>query len=181
MTTLMYSALDLAAIISGMELGCQEESHIIDLIWEKERDYFSERYRADKRKFILDIRYWMNYFYEKPDFDREFPAIQKDIAYGNHDIDIGQYVSDYSDLDLFFKSVRIRILYGKENSYVRLKLHTLLAQYGYRRRSKVLLQHITQCMQFYHLEATLRGGAACNLETCGLDKMITFRIERGCI
>lgn len=30
MDTLLYSALDLAAIISSMELGCREESHVID-------------------------------------------------------------------------------------------------------------------------------------------------------
>ena len=176
MRALLYSALDLAAIISSMELGCQEESHTIDLIWEGEKSFFADQYRTDKRKFILDIRYWMHYFYEKPILDREFPTIQKDLEYGKHTVDMGRYISDYSDLDLFFKSVRIRILYGKGNDYVRIKLRSLLTQYGYQRRSQLLLQHINRCMLFYHLEATLRGGAACDIETCGLDKMLTFRV-----
>lgn len=176
MRALLYSALDLAAIISSMELGCQDESSVIDLIWEGEKTFFDARYRTDKRKFILDIRYWMHYFYEKPVLDREFPAIQKDLEHGNHDVNVGQYTSDYSNLDLFFKSVRIRILYGNGNPYVRIKLRSLLTQYGYKRRSQLLIQHINRCMLFYHLEATLRGGVACDIETADLDKMLTFRV-----
>ena len=176
MRALLYSALDLAAIISSMELTCREESHIIDLIWEGEKTFFADKYRSNKRKFILDIRYWMRYFHEKPILDQEFPAIQKDLAYGKHTVNTEEYISDYSDLDLFFKSVRIRILYGKSNGYVRIKLRSLLTQYGYQRRSPFLLQHINRCMLFYHLEATLRGGATCDIETCELDKMLTFRV-----
>lgn len=176
MRDLLYSALDLAAIISSMKLGCQEESRIIDLIWAGEKFFFADQYRTDKRKFILDIHYWMHYFYEKPILDREFPAIQKDLAYGKYTVNKEQYISEYTDLDLFFKSVRIRILYGKGNNYVRIKLRSLLTQYGYQRRSQLLLQHINRCMLFYHLEATLRGGAVCDMEICGLDKMITFRV-----
>lgn len=176
MRDLLYSALDLAAIISSMELGCQEESRIIDLIWAGEKFFFADQYRMDKHKFILDIHYWMHYFYEKPILDREFPAIQKDLAYGKYTVNKEQYISEYTDLDLFFKSVRIRILYGKGNNYVRIKFRSLLTQYGYQRRSQLILQHINRCLLFYHLEATLRGGAACDMETCGLDKMITFRV-----
>lgn len=176
MRALLYSALDLAVIINSMELTCREESRIIDLIWEGEKAFFVDKYRSDKRKFILDIRYWMHYFYEKSILNQEFPAIQKDLAYGKHTVNMEEYISDYSDLDLFFKSVRIRILYGKRNGYVRIKLRSLLTQYGYQRRSSLLLQHINRCMLFYHLEATLCGGTPCNIETCGLDKMLTFRI-----
>ena len=176
MRALLYSALDLAAIINSMDLTCREESHIIDLIWEGEKSFFAEKYRRDKRKFILDIRYWMHYFYEKSILNQEFPAIQKDLAYGKHTVNMEEYISDYSDLDLFFKSVRIRILYGKGNGYVRIKLRSLLTQYGYQRHSSLLLQHINRCMLFYHLEASLCGGTPCDIETCGLNKMLTFRV-----
>lgn len=176
MDTLLYSALDLAAIISSMELGCREESHVIDLIWDGEKTFLLSHYQTNKKKFILDIHYWMHYFYEKPVLDREFPAIQKDLQNGQHAVDMNQYMSDYSDLDLFFKSVRIRILYGSGKDYVRIKLRSLISQYGYQRRSQQLVEHIRDCMQFYHLEATLRGGIPCDIATCDLDKMVTFRV-----
>ena len=176
MKPLLYSALDLAAIISSMELGCREESRIMDLIWDGEKSFLLSHYQTNKRKFILDIHYWMHYFYEKPILDREFPAIQKDLQNRQHAVDMNQYMSDYFDLDLFFKSVRIRILYGGGKEYVRIKLRSLISQYGYQRRSQQLIGHINQCKQFYHLEATLRGGIACDIAACGLDKMVTFRV-----
>ena len=176
MKPLLYSALDLAAIISSMELGCREESRIMDLIWDGEKSFLLSHYQTNKRKFILDIHYWMHYFYEKPILDREFPAIQKDLQNRQHAVDMNQYMSDYFDLDLFFKSVRIRILYGGGKEYVRIKLRSLISQYGYQRRSQQLIGHINQCMQFYHLESTLRGGIACDIAACGLDKMVPFRV-----
>ena len=176
MDTLLYSALDLAAIISSMELGCREESRMMGLIWEGEKSFLSSPYQTNRRKFFLDIYYWMHYFYEKPILDREFPAIQKDLQNGQHAVDMNQYMSDYSDLDLFFKSVRIRILYASGKEYVRIKLRSLISQYGYQRRSQQLVGHIRDCMKFYHLEATLRGGIPCDIATCDLDKMVTFRV-----
>ena len=173
---LCYSALDIAVIVSSMQLGCQNESRILDRIWEGEKAFLDTSYIANQRKFILDTYYWMQYFYDKPIIDREFPAIQKDLAQSNRALQTEQLTSDFSDLDLFFKSIRIRILYGYGNEYVRIKLRTLLKQYGYKRRSQLLLKHINCCMSFYHLEATLRGGVPCFIEDADLDHMLTFRV-----
>lgn len=176
MQTFLYSALDLAAIINSMELGCQTESKLIERIWNGEKAFFAEKYRDDKRKFILDIYYWIHYLHDKPTLDSELSAIQKDFAAAKRDIDIEQYKSKCDNLELFFKSVRIRILYGGGNAYVRIKLRSLLAQYGYKRRSQALMQHIERCTLFYHLEARLSGGVACELEACSLDDMLTIRV-----
>ena len=55
MDTLLYSALDLAAIISSMELGCREESRMMGLIWEGEKSFLTSPYQTHRRKFFLDI------------------------------------------------------------------------------------------------------------------------------
>lgn len=176
MYDLYYSALDIAAIISSMDLGCREESQLIDTIWEKEQGYLLFQYET-QRKFILDVRYWMNYFYEKPILDREFPAIQKDFIDKEALFCTEEYMSDYHDLDLFFKNIRIKILYGIGHDYVRIKLRTLLKQYGYKRRSQFLVEHLNRCIEFYHLETFLRGGVPCAIEDVKLDDMITFRVK----
>ena len=176
MQELCYSALDVAVIISSMQLGCRDESRILDLIWEGEKPFLAIPYRTNQRKFILDTYHWIQYFYYKPVIDREFPAIQKDLAHSNRALQAEQLTNDFLDLDLFFKSIRIRILYGDGNDYVRIKLRTLLKQYGYKRRSQLLLQHINRCMLFYHLEATLRGGVPCSIEDADLDQVLTFRV-----
>lgn len=48
----------------------------------------------------------MQYFYEKTVLDQEFPAIQKDLVYLNGSLQAEQYMNDFTDLDLFFKSIR---------------------------------------------------------------------------
>lgn len=176
MQELCYSAIDIAAIISSMHPGYREESRMLDLIWENETVFLAAPYRTNRRKFLLEVYYWMHYFYEKPVLDQEFPVIQKDLTYSNGILHDDQYTSDFTDLDLFFKSIRLRILYGGGHDYVRIKLRTLLKQYGYKRRSQLLLQHINQSMFFFHLEASLRGGIPCSIETAELDQMLIFRI-----
>ena len=176
MQRLYYTTLDIAVIVSSMQLGCRDEIQILDSIWEGEKLFLAIPYRSNQRKFIIDTCHWIQYFYDKPVIDKEFPAIQKDLAGSNRSLCAEQLTSDFSDLDLFFKSIRIRILYGKGNNYVRIKLRTLLKQYGYKRRSQLLLRHIKQCMRFYHLEISLRGGVPCSIENVDIDQMLTFRI-----
>ena len=177
MQELFYSALDIAIIVSCMQLGCREESKVLDSIWKGEKEFLESQYRENQRKFLLDVYYWIQYLENKSDIDKELPAIEKDIEGCKRDLQVGELTSNFSDLDLFFKSIRIQILYGKGNAYVRMKLRTLLEQYGYRRRSKVLLQYVDQCMTFYRLEATLRGGVQCSVEKVPLNQMLVFRVK----
>ena len=176
MYELCYSALDIAVIVSSMQLGYRDENRVLDLIWEGEKAFLAKPYRTDKRKFLLDTYHWTHYLHDKTIIDKEFPAIQKDFEHSNRALQSDQLTNDFSDLDLFFKSIRIRILYENGKDYVVIKLRTLLKQYGYKRRTQLLIQHINRCMLFYHLEATLRGGAPCNIEDISLDQMLIFRV-----
>ena len=53
MEELCYSALDLAIIISGMDLGCQAKAVLLENIWEMERPFLEEIYRKNKRQLIM--------------------------------------------------------------------------------------------------------------------------------
>jgi len=127
---LYYSALDLAAIISSLNLGFREETDLLKKIWYHDREYILPEYRNNKRKFILDVYYWLNYLYDKPAIDAEFPAISKDFSAVGKQLEISDYTSEIIGLDLFFKSVRMKILFIGAQNYVRIKLRTLLKQYG---------------------------------------------------
>lgn len=170
-----YTPLDIAAILNSMELGCKEESRLLDLIWEFERDLLDPEYRYDHRKFILKTLYWLHYFFDKPMIDAEFPIVQKDLWLSQGTLSKEDYISDYLGLDLFFKSIRIRILYNEQRKYVRIKLRSLLKQYGYRRRSPQLMQYIDNCLIFYQLQPYLRGGEVCDIRNISLNDMIIFR------
>ena len=179
MNDLLYSAMDIAAILSVLDISCKKENEILDDIWKGETAYLEEQYRNDKKRFIFDVMYWMHYFYDKPVLDEEFSVICRDMEHLGHEIETRYFTGEFSKFDLFFKSVRLRILYiNTKNFYIRIKMRTLLKSYGYKRRSQNLVLHMKRCMEFYHLEATLRGGVPCSVADVDIDDMLTINIYK---
>lgn len=177
MEELCYSALDLAIIISGMDLGCRAKAVLLENIWEMERPFLEEIYRKNKRQLIMDVSYWLTYLSDKPAIDAEFPIIQKDALALGKKLPVDAYVGDCAGLDLFFKNTRLRILYGSGKDYVRIKRRTLMARYGYKRLSPTLVEHFNRCTYFYHLQPYVRDGVECNIEETEIDEMIIFRAK----
>ena len=176
MEELLYSALDLAAIISSMDLGCRAQAVFLEQIWENERAFLWSGYRDNKRQMILDTSYWLTYFSDKPTIDAEFPMIQRDAQATGGELLTENYTSDYADLDLFFKSARLRILYGGGKGYIRLKRRTLMKRYGYKKMSPLLMEHFHRCIYFYHLQPFVRDYVKCQIENVNIDEMIIFRV-----
>lgn len=174
---LYYSALDLAIILSGFQLDCCGEATLMEQIWEKERPYFQERYRANKHQLFLDTLFWEHYLYDKAAIDRDFPIVKKDVLENGGSLLGEEDTASFSDFNRFFKNARIRILYGSGNSYVRVKRRILLDHYNFKRMSAPLRNQIQKCMKFYHFGAYLRGGVRCNLEDAKLEDMIIFKLE----
>ena len=94
MRELCYSALDLAAIISTMDLPLKKEIDLLNIIWAMERPFLDRKYRDNHRQLILDTLYWMHYFYEKPILDGEFPAVQRDLSHSSFSMQ-RSYHGDY--------------------------------------------------------------------------------------
>ena len=172
---LFYLAIDIALILQDLKLGCREESKILDSIWENEKAFLSKQYRDNKRKFLLDVYHWEHYILDKDAIDEELDAIKKEWECSDRILQVDQLSDDLSGFDNFFKSCRIKNLYGGSN-YMRIKLRTLLKRYGYKRRSSLIVQYIKHSLLFYHLEVTLRGGETCDIETVGIDEMLIFRV-----
>lgn len=175
MHELYYTPLDIATILSGMDLSAKEESRLLDLIWEQESAFLDPEYRNNRRQLILKTAYWSHYLFDKPAIDAEFPVVEKALLSARITLSKEEYVSDFLGLDLFFKSIRIRMLYDPKKKFVRIKLRTLLRKYGYRRRSPQLVQYLNYCLQFYHLHPYLRGKEQCEISDIDLDDWIVFR------
>lgn len=174
--SLPYTALDLAVLLSLRDLGIREVAALLDTIWAEERDFLAPDLVKSKRAFLLDVAYQSLYLREKPCIDREFPMLQRDAADCGTHLSKDEFLSDFSNLDLYFKKVRFRLRFFSDCGYVRIKLRTLLKQYGYRRRSAKLLEHLEQCMAFYQLQPYLRGAVPCKLSEISIDEMVVFRL-----
>ena len=131
-------------------------------------------YRQNYRKWLLDILYWSDYMQDKIILDAEFPSVQN-LSDGN--LDVSALMYDDFNTDLFFKKLRVQILYLGKKDYARMKLRTLMAEYGYQRRSKEFICFLKIRLIFYHIQTALRGNEICDVETMDcLDDMITFRV-----
>lgn len=173
---LYYTARDLALILNSFAQDCQHEAEIMERIWEKERAYLREPYRTDKRKFYLDTLYWARYYYEKESLDSEFQGIRTDLQDSDSSLKEENYISDFADVDLFFKTTRLRLLYGQDENYVRLKRRTLLNQLHAQRLRPQIAKRIQTCLRFYRLGMFMRRGIPCQLEDTKPDDTIVLRI-----
>ena len=57
-----------------------------------------------------------------------------------------------------------------------MKMRTLLARLGYKRRSPQIVTYIYDCLLFYHIQVSLRDNESCCIENVDMDRLITFRI-----
>lgn len=174
MKALLYTALDVACIIDNAGLSAKEALRLAHRMHTEDKSFLAVEYRQNYRKWLLDILYWSDYIQDKIALDAEFPSVQ---AVSDGTLDISDLMRDDFDLDLFFKRLRVQILYLGKKDYVRMKLRTLIAAYGYQRRSKEFVRFLKIRLVFYHIQTALRGNELCDVETMdSLDDMITFRV-----
>ncbi len=177
MDELYYSPLDMAFILYEMDLGERETAEFILDVWNHEKSFLLEKYRSNKLKFVLDTYYWSNYLADKEIIDGEFSKIQKDAKELGIPLSETIYTSDFSNIDTYFKTVRLKILYGKGNKFIRIKRRSLLKLYGYKRISPVLLDYFKMCLEFYQIESYVRGGVKKSIKDIQNNEMITFRVK----
>ena len=172
MQELYYTPLDIAAIINSLNLRNSDKEHLITAIFIKEQERLSFKFRNDFKTLFLSISYWGHYLQNKEVIDAEFPSLKNLLTTRNIEISDGDFTADYSDLDLFFKSIRLRIRY-----LVRIKLRTLLKRYGLKRRSQKFIDNFLLCLWFYELQIFLPGNKPCDIRTIDINSTIIFRVK----
>lgn len=176
MMELYYDAYSLAYFIVSQEMGSRTQMEFLDKIYETEKEFLHPDYRGCRKEFLSDVLYWSDYLVDKENLDAEFPEIEKDFQSTGRELDRMSMMSDYPEFDLFFMILRLRIKYTGNQGYVRMKLKTLLRNYGYKRRSRQLMNHIRDCMMFYHIQSYLRNGEKCDIGMINVNDMIVFRV-----
>lgn len=173
---LYYDAYSLALFIVSHEMGSRRTMDFLEKVYAEEKGFLHPDYLQDKKTYLSDTLYWMEYLIDKDTLDAEFPVVEKDFNATGKTFVRESMMSEYPDIDLFFMFMRLRILYVDTQDYERMKLRTLLHRYGYKRRSPAIVDHINTCLIFYHIQPYLRGYERCEIEKVDIDDMITFRI-----
>lgn len=174
MKELFYNAYAIAYYTVAVDMGIRKIPEFLEELHRYDYAYLPQEYRDDKKKFLSDVLYLTNYLVDKDKLDAEFPVVVKDLNVIGKKSDL-LTLSDYTEIDLFFMIMRLRIVFSDNRDYVRMKLRTLLKNYGYKRRSEIILSHIQFCLTFYHIQPYLKGGEPCDIGEIDLDDMIIFR------
>ena len=176
MSSSIYDALSIAYYIDSQDMGAKQQAAFLQRFYQEEQDCLIESYRNNQRQFILDVSYWGDYLIDKVTFDKEYPAIKKDLQQLGMSFQVFDYEDEYADIDFYFMQLRLRIRYELTQGYTRIKLRTLLRHYGYKRRSQKIMLHISKCLNHFQLLPTQKG-MICDIWDLPLDEMITLRIK----
>lgn len=77
----------------------------------------------------------------------------------------------------FFKVIKLRLVYNEECEFVRIKLRTVLKEFGYKRRSDKLMSEIQLILDTLELDTFLKGYVGCELKEIDLDDFMMIRLQ----
>lgn len=180
MMELYYHPYSIAGFVVTQDLGVKEQMQLIEKIFEEEKEYINPANREDKSDFFSDVMYLCDYLSNMEEMEEEQILVINDVSDAGITFDEDKDISLFPEIDLYFSFLRLKLKYSSGQNYVRIKLKTLLKAYGYKRRSKQLMDHIQECMNFYQINSFIRGGEKCDLRSISIDDMITFRLEEDC-
>ncbi len=174
---LLFTSRDLGLIAVREDIGIREFlNSCLDMI-DNHPTMLHRSERKDRKRYIQQILYWIGYFSDSKNADADLLDIVQNQTDDSAMLDIDQMTANSLRINVFFKRTYFLLLYINKSGITRIKLRTLLKDYGFKRRSPQLIAYIEKCMKFYKLVATIKGGEPCNFSTIRLDDMIMFRFR----
>ena len=174
MEKLLYSPLDLAIILQYHKVDVVRISEVLADIFRYDNAFIQPKYRKNLKSFMLAVMDELNSLNNQQQFDLEKEEIDKDLSDWGIDNKNSEPVEDTNHL--IFKNLRIKILYINKQGFAKMKLRSLLASLGYKKRSPAILNYIVDCLLFYHISVSLRDNAPCIIDEISLDDTIIFRV-----
>ena len=176
MNKYLYIPQDIALYFSISDFTLSDEKKIRDDLWERRDRVLAPKYRKDKYYFIKQIAE-LRIQYEDNDLHNEVQVINKVLKEIGSSYELGEKAFDENRIEAFFRFVKLRLTYTANCSYVRLKLRTLLREFGYKRRTAGLVCDTNRSMKALKLESYLRNYERCDIGDIKLDDMIMVRLK----
>lgn len=177
---LYYTPLDYVTIINKFysNWSHRDKIEVANTILSKERmdGYICSRYCNDPKGFIMKFIDLLDYQYIGEDYRKEKYIIERDLEKLDIIKEYDMNIDELRSFNLFFKEMRIKIIYLDSKDFVRMKLTTFLSKFGYKKRSEKFRAYVKQCLDFYNIKVMKKGGLTCDITTEDLDVMVTFKV-----
>ena len=175
MIDLYYTPEILAYYINKFEFSQKEKIKLIHKVFYYEKAFIHPKYQNNKKLFLKKTLEFTDYLLFKDDLDDERELIQKDMHYFGNKFKNDYILSKRPPLNFFFVTTRLQLLFSNRE-YIRIKLKTLLKNYGYKKKSDKILMYLQNCMYFYHIQG-FNASDEINLFEVDSNEWITFRVN----
>lgn len=169
---IVYTPYDIANFIINADFNLSDERKVIHNLWMNEKRYLSTEYHENKLLLCRRIEA-ESYIHSVNGSLNELNSILSDSDTEYSILD-PQYEEDA--ILHYLKITKLKLMYIDGCDYVKIKMRNLLKRFGYKRRSVVLVEHMTNALNALSLKTYLRGNVPCYISDVKIDDMIIIRL-----
>lgn len=175
MSKYLYTSQDIALFLDYSDFKLLDEKIIKEDLWERRSKVLDPRHRGDKYKFIKEVSKYRE-ICDAEEYKNELVVINRIFKEIGSNYEITKFEYDPNYIEAFFRFIKLRLTYTEGCSFVRLKLRTLLRNFGYKRRSEILVKDINRSMKSLDLQCYLKDYQVCDIAKVRLDDIIIIRL-----
>ena len=169
-TKYKFTPQDIAIFLLLADFSHQRENEMLSDLFEVHNQEIVWNYRQNFIHFRSSVKHYIA-VYELNDYDyAEAKLIMKELGISEFDQEQPDYFGAY------FKQVKLHLLYSGAD-YRKMKLRTLLKDFGYQRRNTVLMDNMNRAIYSLGLQTYLRNYEPCNIADIKLDQIVMIRLK----
>lgn len=168
----LYTPFDVAVYFRTENLTVTEEHLILKALWENRESEIWSYYRKDIQKFRKEVN---NELHMMEGYLEDADTLNLIFQEMGSKYSIGESGYEQGVIESYFKIIKLRLSYSPNTEYCKIKLRNLIAQFGYKRRTKALVEYMNRTISVLGLRVYLRGWESCDIGEVSLDDMIIFR------
>lgn len=167
-----YTTDEIAIYIKCNDFKHSEEVSILNKIWNDGKEYWEEQYDYDRRKFFRNV-YEKVYSMDILNYEEEVKFINK-ILKENESEYILHNNKEEKTIESFLKIIKLNLMYTPRIDHKKIKLRTLLKEFGYERRSAKFVDSVNRTLKNLGLETYLKKYKKCDIK---INDVIIIRLE----
>lgn len=176
MSKYLYTPQDIALFLDYCNFKLSDEKFLKENLWDNRNKVIEPRYRKNKYKFFKAISLCRER-YEALDYENEVEVINRILKEIGSSYEITEVEKDSNYIEAFFRFIKLRLIYIKGCTHVRIKLRTLLRNFGYKRRSEAITKNIKRTMKALGLKCYLKDHEPCDIGEVKLDDILVIRLD----
>ena len=176
MSKYLYTPKDIAIFFNYSDFRKSDEKIVREDLWENRNMVLEPKYRKDKKKFINEISKYMVILSLK-EYKKELEEINIIFEELGSEYEMNLLEREEYYVEAFFRFIKLRLTYIENCSFIKIKLRTLLRNFGYKRRSENIVENIKRTMKSLRLECYLRDYQLCDINEIDIDDTIIIRLK----